>query len=167
MKKNTKILKIIKQNTDYTSDYTEDTEGESSEQSPYIFPTLSNNPSKTNRKSNLTKEDIAKKLEGYRVVDNKRQLLKLKPYKVSVRYYNKTTKEFKAGGLLMKVDPELRYIMLVNLAAKLSWSVQLDNSIIFIPDTTEQDLLKKKEEKEIQTKEKLYQLYLKGKLALS
>jgi hypothetical protein len=61
------------------------------------------------------------------------------------------------------------YIMLVNTAQNITWSVQLKDNIIYIPDQTivKQTQKQKQEEdrKERMIKEKLYEMYKRGKLA--
>lgn len=123
---------------------------------------------------NMTKSEIKKKLVGYKSLktkESKKYLLTLTPFKTWIKYYNQTTKQFRTGGLLSKVDPELRYIMLVNTNNRLTWSVQLDSNIIFVPDprkkeeTEQQEKQKQKDDhKEEVTKDKLYKLYIEGKL---
>lgn len=114
---------------------------------------------------NFTKDQIREKLHGYRALKtphDQRFLLTLKPFKVWIRYFNTVTKEFRVGGLLKLVDPELRYIMLVNTSKNLTWSVQLKDCIIFVPKDIEQ---KTHEKEKIQfTKDKLFKLYQQGKL---
>jgi hypothetical protein len=123
--------------------------------------------SKTGSKQdNMTKEQIKEKLQGYKALktsQDKRYILNLKPFKVWIRYFNTVTKEFRVGGLLKLVDPSLRYIMLVNTNKNLTWSVQLKDNIIFVPNNVEEK--QQEREKEKLTKEKLYKLYKDGKLA--
>lgn len=123
-------------------------------------------PKSGSKQDNMTKEEIREKLQGYRALktmQEKRYLLSLKPFKVWIRYFNTQTKEFRVGGLLKLVDPELRYIMLVNTNKNLTWSVQLKDNIIFVPKDLEEK--QKAKEKEQLTKEKLFKLYKEGKLA--
>jgi hypothetical protein len=132
-------------------------------------------PRKGTKQENFTKDDIRERLDGYkslRTARDKKYLLTLQPFKVWIKYYNIKTNQFRTGGLLSKVDPDLRYIMLVNTRFNLTWSVQLDDNIIFVPDpkiALEKERLKQeeiKQQKKIEkTKDKLYELYLKGKLA--
>jgi hypothetical protein len=122
-------------------------------------------PKEGSKQHNMTKEQIKEKLQGYKslkTIQDKRYLLTLKPFKVWIRYFNTVTKEFRVGGLLKLVDPELRYIMLVNTNKNLTWSVQLKDNIIFVPKDIEAK--QKAKEKENVTKEKLYRLYKEGKL---
>jgi hypothetical protein len=123
-------------------------------------------PREGSKQDNMTKEQIKEKLKGYKALktmQDKRYLLNLKPFKVWIRYFNTQTKEFRVGGLLKLVDPELRFIMLVNTNKNLTWSVQLKDNIIFVPANVEEK--EQQKEKEKVTKEKLYKLYKEGKLA--
>jgi hypothetical protein len=123
-------------------------------------------PKDGSKQDNMTKEQIREKLQGYRAlktIQEKRYLLNLKPFKVWIRYFNTQTKEFRVGGLLKLVDPEMRYIMLVNTNKNLTWSVQLKDNIIFVPKNIEEK--EQEREKEKLTKEKLYKLYKEGKLS--
>uniref|UniRef100_A0A6C0E106 Uncharacterized protein n=1 Tax=viral metagenome TaxID=1070528 RepID=A0A6C0E106_9ZZZZ len=130
---------------------------------------------------NMTKDEIRQKLEGYiplRSMRDKKILTKLPNFKTWIRYINEETKQFRTGGLLMKVAyPD--YIMLVNPSQNLTWSVQLSNNILFIRDPALQqqkpsqnqvkqsnkskNVNNNKDEVEI-IKDKLYQLYLEGRL---
>jgi hypothetical protein len=56
------------------------------------------------------------------------------------------------------------YIMLVNTSNNLSWSVQLKDNIIYIPDQRKVNYKKDEKDKEKLIKEKLYEMYQKGKL---
>ena len=112
---------------------------------------------------NITKDDVKQKLIGYKslkTMQQKKYLQTLSPFKTWIRYYNPTTKQFRIGGFLMKVDPDMRYIMLVNPAKNLTWSVQLKDNIIFVPDPK----LQEEKEKKQNLKEKLLELYKSGKL---
>lgn len=119
------------------------------------------------KQAEFTKEQIKEKLTGYKALKNKKDkeiLLELQPFKVWVRYFNTETKKFRVGGLLKLVDQNLKYIMLVNTTKGITWSVQLDDNIIFIPDPeTQKEKLKEKLREEYE-KDKLYKLYKAGKL---
>lgn len=171
--------KVIKKNEssydDYDSCSDTDTESVSSSYSSegggkYRFTSIVESgykkPKQGSKQDNMTKEQIKDKLKGYKALKtmkDKKYLLELKPFKVWIRYFNTQTNEFRVGGLLKLVDPELRYIMLVNTNKNLTWSVQLKDNIIFVPSNIEE---KEKElEKEKLTKEKLYKLYKEGKLS--
>lgn len=84
--------------------------------------------------SNLTQEDINLLLEEYEEVNDVTTELKTG---LHIRYYSlvkdKKKREFKKlfrlGGNIIKIDPEFKYVVLTN--GKLSWCVQLDNTIIY------------------------------------
>jgi hypothetical protein len=164
--------------TDLTEDldsYQEDTESEYTIQdgggAKAAFVSMTNSkyrkPASGSRQDNMTKDDITKKLEGYiplKTMQEKNLLTQLPLFKTWVRYINKETRQFRAGGLLMKVVyPD--YITLVNTAKSLTWSVQLKDNIIFVRDP--KDNLKRNEEKDKEQaiKDKLYQWYQNGELA--
>ena len=129
-------------------------------------------------------EDIIAHLDNYVALKTQKQekiLKMLPPFKTWIRYMNLKTKKLRVGGLLMKVEyPD--YIMLVNPKLNLTWSVQLSENVIYIPDKEypmnekeklemkKRKLLEKKmqEKKEIETdlKDQLYNLYQKGQLQL-
>lgn len=126
------------------------------------------------RQDNFTRDDILKRLRNYiplKTIQEKRILEKLPNFKTWIKYYNTTTRQFRTGGLLMKVSyPD--YIMLVNTAQNITWSVQLKDNIIYIPDqTTIQETQRRKDKKDDNIKKeeviknKLYELYKRGKLA--
>lgn len=154
-----------------TRDDYSDSEGYSSEGGgKYRFTSIVESgykkPREGSKQDNMTKEQIREKLQGYRALktmQEKQYLLNLKPFKVWIRYFNTQTKEFRVGGLLKLVDPEMRYIMLVNTNKNLTWSVQLKDNIIFVPKNIEEK--EQEKEKEKLTKEKLYKLYKEGKLS--
>lgn len=133
------------------------------------------------KQDKLTLDEIKEKLKGYvslKSIQDKKVLTVLPMFKTWVRYYNTVTQQFRTGGLLMKVEyPD--YIMLVNTANNISWSVQLKDNIIYIPhpnilkdklddqkERREKRNMEKKEEreKEKQIKDKLYEMYQKGEL---
>jgi hypothetical protein len=112
-------------------------------------------------KNKLTNKEIIKRLEGSISLNTieEMDILKTLPImKTWVRYINKNTKLFRLGGLLMKVNYPT-YIVLANPAQKVVWSVQLNDNIIFIKDTSEMD-------KNNKIKEKLFKLYTDGRLLL-
>lgn len=117
---------------------------------------------------NFTKQEIKDRLIDYiplsLPLDNndKRLLLNLKPYKAWIKYYNKEKRQFRVGGLLTKIDPEFRYLMLVNTKFKLNWSVNLKTNVLFIPDPE----IEKQKEKDQRNCEKLLKLYKDGKLVM-
>jgi hypothetical protein len=127
-------------------------------------------PRKGTVQDNYTKDEINNLLKGYVSLKNssqKKYLLTLQPFKVWVKYYNPTTKKFRTGGLLMKVDPELRFITLGNPSKKINWSVQLKDHVIFVPNPQKKEEEKqeqKEQEREENMKDKLLNLYKQGKL---
>jgi hypothetical protein len=128
-------------------------------------------PINGSRQDNFTRDDILKRLENcvpLKSIQDKQMLEELPIFKTWIKYYNTTTRQFRTGGLLMKVMfPD--YIMLINTAQNITWSVQLKDNIIYIPDQTiVKQTQKQKEEsdrKEKMIKEKLYDMYKRGKLA--
>lgn len=125
-----------------------------------------NRPRGGTKQDNMTKDEIKAKLVGYvplRSMKEKEYLTELKPFKTWIKYINTTTKQFRTGGLLMKVVyPD--YIMLANTSKNLTWSVQLKDNIIFVPDpdlAEQQDESKRREQA---IKDRLYTMYKKGEL---
>jgi hypothetical protein len=151
------------QNTD--EDYSSDSD-ENGKKYKYTSLTDTNYKGKS-KQAEMTKEQIKEKLKGYKALKtttDKKILLELQPFKTWVRYFNTETKQFRVGGLLKLVDPDLRYIMLVNTAKGITWSVQLNDNIIFIPDPEKQKEKLKEKLKEECEKDKLYKMYKAGKL---
>ncbi len=108
----------------------------------------------------LTLPEVKQRLDGYVMIENQNILKTLTPFKTWIKYLNKKTKKFRVGGLLSTIDPDLKYIMLVNTNLKLTWSVQLKDNILFIPDPNRIN----EKIKEQKIKDKLYQLYKEKKL---
>lgn len=169
--------KIVKNNTDYDPTSASESESESTKSSVKYDSMVNSkyiNPKEGSKQSKLTKEEIKEKLIGYKTLHQKdyRYLLTLPLFKTWIKYYNSVTKQFRVGGLLMKVDPELRFITLVNTGIKKSWSVQLktNENIIFVPElinvkTNKSEIESDSEDKkDYVIKEKLYKMYLEGKL---
>lgn len=103
--------------------------------------------------------EIQQKLENYTQLENKKQLENLKPYKNWVRYFDKKTKKFNIGGLFVKVNEDISLIYIRNTVLKSTWTIKVDDNIVFIPTNpvlrfTKEDIIK----------EKLYRLYLEGRL---
>lgn len=119
-------------------------------------------PKAGTKQDNFTKEDILKKLEGYtplRTMEEKKILSQLPTFKTWIRYINVHTKQFRTGGLLMKVSyPD--YITLLNPGKQLTWSVQIRDNLIYVKDPKE--TIAKNEESEL--KERLFSMYAKGQL---
>lgn len=85
--------------------------------------------------SNLTQEDINLLLEEYEEVNDVTTELRTG---IHIRYYSlvkdkkkkgEFKKLFRLGGNIIKIDPDFKYVVLTN--GKLSWCVQLDNTIIY------------------------------------
>lgn len=141
------------------------------------------------KQDNLTLEEIKEKLQGHvslKSINDKKILTMLPLFKTWVRYYNVEKKQFRTGGLLMKVAyPD--YITLVNTVNNVSWSVQLKDVIIYIlhPDIARQRIEENEEKRKEKSKEtqverkierqnekkkervikdKLYELYKNGEL---
>ena len=154
---------------EYYSD-TDDTDQAGGSNKKIVFKSIVDakykKPVSGSRQDNLSRDDIVKKLENYiplKTMREKEILTKLPYFKTWIRYYNTDTKQFRTGGLLMKVVyPE--YIMLVNTAKNLSWSVQLKNNVIYIPDQKILDEKEKQKEKEDKIKDKLFEMYKQGLL---
>jgi hypothetical protein len=117
----------------------------------------------------MTITDMISSTKGYRklnTIAEKEILKKLPLFKTRVKYYDTTKKLFRTGGVLTKVEYP-KYIMLMNIATKAGWSVQLDKNLIFIPE----DMIEYKEKKEAidlekKQKDKLYKLYKNGEIAI-
>lgn len=175
MPKNSKY-NIIKNNSDYdpTEDYLTESTSESSVKYDSMVNSKYTNPKEGSKQSKLTKDEIKEKLIGYKILHAKdyKYLLTLPVFKTWIKYYNHVTKQFRVGGLLMKVDSELRFITLVNTGIKKSWSVQLqtNENVIFVPEVVKVNKSEVNSEtddenrKDYIIKEKLYKMYLEGKL---
>ena len=158
--------------SDITDSYIQDTDTEDtslqggSNQYKSIVNVEYKKPRSGSRQDNMGTDEIKKKLEGFiplRNMQEKRILTSLPLFKTWVRYINKETRQFRTGGLLMKVEYP-NYVMLVNTNKNLSWSVQLDENILFIrdPKLERQKMAEKEREKGI--KDKLYDMYVNGEL---
>ena len=77
---------------------------------------------------NLSNEDIKILLEDYTDVNDVKKELKLGMH---IRYYTikNSKKKFRMGGNIIKIDDEYKYIVLSN--GTITWSVQLNNSILY------------------------------------
>lgn len=128
-------------------------------------PSSSQNKTSNSYKSvqkGFTDEEIREKLQGYvalRSMEQKKYLETLPIYKTWIRYHNVKTNQFRTGGLLIKVNyPD--YIVLQNTAKKITWSVQLNDNIIYVRDPK----IDEEEKKEEKLKDKLLDLYNRGQL---
>ena len=119
-------------------------------------------PTYNSTQKNLSEEEIREKLKGYvalRSMEQKKYLETLPLYKTWIRYHNIKTNQFRTGGLLIKTSyPD--YIVLQNTTKKVTWSVQLSDNIIYVPDPK----LKEEEKKDERLKDKLLELYKRGQL---
>lgn len=161
--------------SDITESYVQDTESyventEEQEGGAARFQSITRTdyrkPVRGSRQDNFTKDDVKKKLIGYiplRTMKEKKVLEELPLFKTWVRYINNETKQFRTGGLLMKVEYP-NYIMLVNTQKNLSWSVQLDKNILFIRDPSDADRYRQEKDNVQSTKDKLYEMYKRGEL---
>lgn len=125
---------------------------------------------------NFSKDEILRRLQNcipLKTMREKKILEEMPIFKTWIRYYNVDKRLFRVGGLLLKVSyPD--YIMLVNPTKNLTWSVQLRDNIIYIPDPRKQEENQKQKqkekreqlEKERMIKDKLYEMYKGGKLAV-
>ena len=123
-------------------------------------------PVRGSKQDNLSRDEVKEKLKGYiplRTMEDKKMLTKMTPFKTWVRYINNSTKQFRTGGLLMKVEYP-KYIMLANTNNNLTWSVQLKDNLIYVKDPKESELKQREREKEQEIKDKLYDLYKRGQL---
>ena len=85
------------------------------------------NKSKKSYQESLSPDDIKKKLEEYKKVDDINTI----QLNTHLRYFTfnpvNKEKQFRLGGFLTKIDKE--YVILAN--GKLSWSVQIKDTIFF------------------------------------
>lgn len=175
-----KRIIVNKKDTDYTStiatefatdDSTSDFQEGGRVEYKSIVDSSYRKPRSGTVQDNLTRDEILKRLDNYiplQTISEKKILTKLPIFKTWVKYFNTQTRQFRVGGLLMKVVyPD--YIMLVNTGKNLTWSVQLKDNIIYIPEDIELSEQKQKEkqnekQKENEIKEKLFKLYKNGEL---
>lgn len=165
--------------------YLVDTDFTETEQGKKLFQSLTQSdykkPREGSAQDNMTIEEIKEKLKGYiplRTMDEKKLLKRMPIFKTFVRYINNKTRQFRLGGVLLKVEhPD--FIVLGNLQMQMSWSVQLKDNIIFIRDPRlkrlddEEKYQKRQEQreqnkaikdKEKLIKDKLYTMYKNGDL---
>lgn len=159
---------------DESDSYLVDTDFTETEEGRRLFKTISESdyvkPKNGSVQDNLTIDEIKEKLKGFiplKTMEEKKILRKLPIFRSFVRYINTKTKQFRTGGMLMKVEyPD--YMVLVNRG--ISWSVQLKDTIVFIRDPRivrdNPNPIKKKNDKEQEKiiKDKLYTMYKNGEL---
>jgi hypothetical protein len=120
--------------------------------------------------ANLTSSDIRRQLEGYkplRTMEEKKILTTLPFFKTWVKYHGKDNK-LKIGGVMIKQEYP-KYIMLMNLKSKITWSVQLENNTLYIAEnmlSKDSAEIDKTKLKNTNTKNKLFSLYKDGRLQL-
>lgn len=158
----------------YTEGYTEDQTQDCTEdvENPYKFRSICDvkykKPREGTKQENMTRDDVIKQLDNYiplKTLKDKRYLEQLPLFKCWIKYYNVKTRQFRLGGLLIKVCyPD--YIMLLNPTHKLTWSVQLNDNIIYMPDPRVIDLSRTEKDKERFIKNKLFDMYKRGKLTV-
>jgi hypothetical protein len=173
-----KKIVIKKQYSDYTTENVTEVDSESiyQEGGRTEYTSIVNSSYKKSRngsvQDNLTRDDIINRLDNYmplKTIHEKKILTRLPYFKTWIKYFNTKTRQFRVGGLLMKVEyPD--YIMLVNTAKKITWSVQLKDNIIYIPEDVELKDINKLEKqnekkKENEIKNRLFELYKKGELS--
>lgn len=123
-------------------------------------------PKNGTKQDNMSTDEIRQRLKGFiplKTMAEKKLLTALPLFKTWVRYINKDTKQFRVGGLLMKVEYP-NYIMLINTNKNLTWSVQLDDNVIFVRHPKQVEEMVEKKEKDNMIKEKLFTMYKKGEL---
>lgn len=105
-------------------------------------------PEKTYQES-LTNQEIKEKLKDYKKVSDIRKI----SIGTHLRYFslnNKTGEQlFRLGGVLSKIDPEGRFVVLTN--GDVRWSVQIGNTIFF--QKMNEKEIKEEMRKEIMTEE--------------
>jgi hypothetical protein len=100
---------------------------------------------------NLSNQDIKEKLKDYKKVSDIRTI----SIGSHIRYFtiDPKTKEkvFRLGGMLNKIDPEGRFIVLSN--GQVTWSVQIPNSVFWVKmsESEYKEELKKEIKKEVIT----------------
>lgn len=161
-------------------DYYSETEDTSTQTGGKKYITVSRpqyiKPPQGSIQDNFTKEEILRRLQNcipLKTMREKSIVNDLPIFKTWIRYYNVEKRLFRVGGLLLKSGyPE--YITLINPNKNVTWSVQLKDNILYIQDPNKQEISrqqkqqerKEKKEKERMVKEKLYEMYQNGRLAI-
>jgi hypothetical protein len=152
--------------TSYEEDDTTDTQSGAGAGFTSIVNSSYKKPRDGTKQDNMSSEDIKKKLEGFvplRTMQEKRVITTLPLFKTWVRYINKDTKQFRTGGLLMKVSyPD--YIMLVNTNKTLTWSVQIRDNVLFVRDPKDAERIKHQKSVDNSIKDRLFDMYKRGEL---
>jgi len=82
--------------------------------------------------NNLIEEDVNLLLEEYDEINNTNELKPgdhIRYFTIKYKKNGYVDKKFRMGGQIIKIDHELKYLVLT--AKKLTWSVQFNNSIIY------------------------------------
>ena len=111
----------------------------------------------------FSRDQIVDKITGTTALKTmeEKEIIKYIPVKAFVKYYNTVLKKFRNGGLLFKVDYP-KYITLGNTVSNIMWSVQLKDNTLYIKDEVLKLAIEKREKENL--KNKLYKLYIQGKL---
>lgn len=123
------------------------------------------------KQDKLTQKEINEKLVGWRYLSNYNELEELPLFTTWVKYINVKTGKFRTGGFLLKTNLP-NYIVLYNPNMNyITWSVQLDENDLYIKDEPVDDYTEssneteqERNEREQMIKNKLYQLYIQGRL---
>lgn len=107
--------------------------------------------------SNLTEEEIKKKLVNYKRIDPK-ELYTITPG-TWIKYFHKTKKEFRVGGVVSQNRAPDYFVLRNPYKNNLSWSVQIIDNVFFVPD-------KEKFKRMKDEKDELHRLYKEGKIEL-
>ena len=117
---------------------TEDSQEYYTETRPRGFVSITNDtykkPPGGSAQDHFSVDTIRNQLIGhvaFKSIEDKRIVQQLTPFKTWIRYFNTVTKQYRTGGLLLKsMYPD--YIILINTRFNLSWSVQLNDCVLYI-----------------------------------
>ena len=122
------------------------------------------------KQDKMSQSDIREKLQGWKYLLNTQELDELPLFTTWVKYINRKTGKYRTGGFVLKTNlPD--YIVLFNPNMNyITWSVQLDENDIYIKEDSvnyaesTNETEEERSEREKAIKDKLYQLYLQGRL---
>lgn len=127
-------------------------------------------PKYGSKQDQLTQREIREKLQGWQYLSNLTELENFPLFTTWIKYINKKTGKFRTGGFLLRTNLP-KYIVLFNPNMNyITWSVQLDENDIYIKNDpvdyaeSTNETEEERSEREKAIKEKLYQLYLQGRL---